>query len=51
MIPKKIHEEAVRRIDETISKKPRKQKKWKKQESLLPRFSVLANFRRESAKY
>ena len=43
MIPKKIHEEAVRRIDETISKKPRKQKKWKKQESLLPRFSVLAN--------
>ena len=43
MIPKKIHEEAVRGIDETISKKPREQKKWKKQESLLPRFSVLAN--------
>jgi len=43
MIPKKIHEEAVRGIDETISKKPREQKKWKKQETLLPNFSVLAN--------
>jgi hypothetical protein len=43
MIPKQIHEEAVRKIDETVSKKPRKQKKWKNQETLLPRFSVLAN--------
>ena len=43
MIPKKIHEEAVRGIDETISKKPREQKKWKKQETLLPNFSVLVD--------
>ena len=43
MIPKKFHEEAVRGIDGIISRKPSEQKKWKKRESLLPRFSVLAN--------
>ena len=50
MIPKKIHEGAVRRIDETISKKPRKLKKWKKHVALLPRFSVLANVKESESR-